>query len=102
MKLLASIAVLAAPLFAASYQYQVLATTKTSTMEREMNQAAGAGYLFSAVMGGDTATAGNQVVVIMTKGEPDEKASYRLLATSKTSTMHSAYSIITKYFFGHK
>jgi hypothetical protein len=87
MRTLLTFAILVAPVFADSYQYQVLATNKTSTMEREMNQAASAGFLFSAVMGGETATAGNQVVVIMAKGSSDEKASYRLLATSKTSTM---------------
>ncbi len=40
------------------YEYRVLATSKTSTMERELNEAAEAGYGFSAVMGGSTATAG--------------------------------------------
>ena len=72
---------------AAQFEYRVLATTKTSTMERELNEAAEAGYGFSAVMGGGTA-GGNEVVVVMTKlaaGAP--RRSYKLLATSRTSTM---------------
>jgi hypothetical protein len=70
------------------FEYRVLATTKTSTMERELNEAAEAGYAFSAVMGGNTATAGSEVVVVMTKlpaGSP--RRSYKLLATNRTSTM---------------
>ncbi len=72
---------------AAQFEFRVLATTKTSTMERELNEAAEAGYAFSAVMGGGTA-GGNEVVVVMTKivtGSP--RRSYKLLATSRTSTM---------------
>ena len=70
------------------FEYRVLATTKTSTMEREINEAAEAGYGFTAVMGGNTATAGSEVVVVMTKlpaGAP--RRSYKLLATNRTSTM---------------
>ena len=33
---------------------RVLATSKTSTMEKEMNEAAEAGFRFAGVMGGDT------------------------------------------------
>lgn len=32
--------------------YRVLATTKTSTMEKELNEAAEAGFRFQTVMGG--------------------------------------------------
>lgn len=70
--------------------YRVLATTKTSTMEREMNQAAEEGYRFAAVMGGDTSVGGHEVVVVMEKsaGQGDApKRVYKLLATSRTSTM---------------
>ncbi|MEZ5401796.1 MAG: hypothetical protein R2729_19135 [Bryobacteraceae bacterium] len=71
-------------------QYKLLATSKTSTMEREMNQAADAGYVFSGVMGGETALGGNEVVVVMWKPKGADGVSgkrYKLLATSKTSTM---------------
>lgn len=67
-------------------QYRVLATSKTSTMQKEMQEAADAGFRFSAVMGGETAFGGSEVVVI-TRSAPKGRYEYRLLATSKTSTM---------------
>jgi hypothetical protein len=68
--------------------YRVLATTKTSTMEKELNQAAEAGFRFQAVMGGDTAIGGSEVVVVMSRmGDSKGRFGYKLLATSKTSTM---------------
>jgi len=73
-----------------TFDYLVLATTKTSTMEKEMNQAAEAGYRFNGVMGGETAFGGSEVVVVMSKPAGGEKTGsylYKLLATSKTSTM---------------
>ena len=73
-----------------SLDYRILATQKTSTMEKELNEAAAAGYRFSKVMGGQTANGGKEVVVAMIKdaGEvaPGPRQ-YRLLATNKTSTM---------------
>lgn len=78
--------------FTASEQieYKVLATNKTSTMQKEMNEAADAGYRFGGVMGGETAFGGSEVVVIMARNTGSEhkaRFEYRLLATSKTSTM---------------
>jgi len=71
----------------ATHDYRVLATTRTATMEKEMNQAADAGYRFRLVMGGETA-AGNEVVAVMERSsEPGTRYQYRLLATSRTSTM---------------
>jgi hypothetical protein len=67
--------------------YRVLATSRTGTMEKEMNQAADAGYRFRLVMGGET-VAGNEVVAVMERSsEPGARYQYRLLATSRTSTM---------------
>ena len=71
-------------------EYRVLATNRTSTMQKEMNEAAGAGFRFGAVMGGDTSFGGSEVVVVMARsrgGERKGSFEYRLLATSKTSTM---------------
>jgi hypothetical protein len=68
-------------------EYKVLSTTKTSTMQKEMQEAAAAGYRFADVMGGSTAIGGAEVVVIMTKQTNPEAYDYRLLATNKTSTM---------------
>ena len=68
--------------------YRVLATSKTSTMQKEMQEAGDAGFRFVAVMGGETAVGGKEVVVLMVKeGNDTNKYEYRLLATSKTSTL---------------
>jgi hypothetical protein len=68
-------------------EYRVLSTSKTSTMEKEMQLAAALGFRFGDVTGGSTAAAGAEVVVIMTKVAEPVEFEYRLLATSKTSTM---------------
>lgn len=69
-------------------QYRILATTRTSTMEKELNQAAEAGFRYYAVMGGETAVGGNEVVVVVGRAEGDKpRYQYRLLATNRTSTM---------------
>jgi len=68
----------------------LLATNKTSTMNKEMNQASEAGFRFGGVMGGETAFGGSEVVIVMQKdpaNEQRERFQYRLLATNKTSTM---------------
>lgn len=72
----------------AQSEYRVVATNKTSTMQKEMQEAAEAGYRFVAVMGGETSFGGSEVVVVMGKAlEAKAGYEYRLLATSKTSTM---------------
>ena len=70
------------------YEYKLLATSMTHTMELELNRAAEDGYRFQTAMGGETANGGNEVVAIMAR-RPGSKprVSYKLLATSKTSTM---------------
>lgn len=84
----AVILAIAAPAFAQSRTYRVLATNKTSTMQNEMQDAGQLGYRFVAVMGGETAFGAKEVVVLMEK-DPDSKATYdyRLLATTRTSTL---------------
>ncbi|MEO5922927.1 MAG: hypothetical protein ABIR70_03785 [Bryobacteraceae bacterium] len=83
-----AVATLTVSLWAAdAFEYRVLATNKTSTMEKEMNEAADAGFEFSHVMGGDTAMGGKEVVAVMVKAPKGAKKKYKLLATSKTSTM---------------
>ena len=56
-------------------------------MQKEMQEAAAAGFRFGDVMGGDTAFGGSEVVVIMHRNGSPGRFDYRLLATSKTSTM---------------
>ncbi|MEE2638275.1 MAG: hypothetical protein VYE68_13715 [Acidobacteriota bacterium] len=72
-----------------TFEYQVLATTRTSTMERELNEAAEQGYRFQAVMGGDTSFGGSEVVALVMRGgdATSGRYVYRLLATGQTSTM---------------
>ncbi len=72
------------------YEYRVLATSKTSTMEKELNQASRFGFRLETVMGGETAFGGDETVVVMARPAAvpnDTRYEYRLLATSKTSTM---------------
>ena len=69
--------------------YKLLATNKTKTMQKEMNEAAALGYEFSATMTGPT-LGGKEVVAVMSKSADipaNQRYEYKLLATSKTSTM---------------
>ncbi len=70
------------------FEFRVLATSRTSTMDKELNEAAQAGYRFQAVMGGETAVGGKEVVIALSR-VPGGSArfQYRLLATNRTSTM---------------
>ena len=55
------------------FDFKLLATNRTSTMQKEMNQAASLGFRFAAVMGGETSFGGSEAVVIMQKersGDP--------------------------------
>ena len=73
-----------------SYDYKVLATNKTSTMQKELNEAAEAGFRIEKAMGGESAFGGSEVVVVMSKEKssaPKARFAYKLLATNKTSTM---------------
>jgi len=56
-------------------------------MQKELLEAADAGFRFVDVMGGSTALGGSEVVIIMTKESSAGAYEYRLMATSKTSTM---------------
>lgn len=70
--------------------YRVLATTRTSTMQKEMSAAAAEGYRFVDVMGGETAFGGNEVVTLMQRSASGTaRYEYRLLAASRTSTMQT-------------
>jgi hypothetical protein len=87
------------------YSYRVLATSKTSTMEKEMNEAGDAGFVVSAAMGGETAFGGNEAVVVMIK-DPSRSSGkrriYKLLATSKTSTMQKEMGQLADEGFEYK
>jgi hypothetical protein len=92
LSLVAVVLAVSAPAFA-QVDYKVLATAKTSTMEKEMNEAGAAGYKFVDVMGGETAIGGKEVVVLMQKGgDVTGRFRYKLLATSRTGTMQKEMS----------
>jgi hypothetical protein len=69
--------------------YKLLATTKTSTMQKELQEWADAGYEYRDQTIFETAFGGKEVVVIMERRgvKPTSTSQYRLLATTKTSTM---------------
>ena len=72
------------------FEYKLLATNRTTTMEKEMNEAANEGYRFKEVISGETAFGGDEALVVMVREVADKHAAryeYRLLATTKTSTM---------------
>ena len=88
-----------------AFEYRVLATTKTSTMEKELNQGAEAGYRMEKVMGGGTAFGGSEVVVVMSKtksGATPGRYAYKLLAANKTSTMQKELQDAGREGFDYK
>ena len=73
------------------FEYRLLATKKTSTLEEELNEAADAGFRFQGVMGGDTSWGGSEVVAVLSRsdgGEPG-RYQYKLLAANRTGTMQN-------------
>jgi hypothetical protein len=73
-----------------TYEYKVLATTRTATMEKELNQAAEQGFRIEKAMGGDSAFGGSEVIVVMSreKSSPSKaRYAYKLLAANRTSTL---------------
>ncbi|HUS19216.1 MAG TPA: hypothetical protein VMZ25_06165, partial [Terriglobales bacterium] len=71
------------PLLAAQeVAYRVIATNKTSTTQKEMNEAADAGFRFGGTMGGETSFGGSEVVTVMYRAAAADKGryAYKLLA----------------------
>jgi hypothetical protein len=71
------------------YQYKLLATSRTSTMQKELQEAADGGFEYKGQTVFSTMFGGKEVVVILGR-DPETKPQrweYKLLATSKTSTM---------------
>ncbi|MSO22584.1 MAG: hypothetical protein EXQ58_04870 [Acidobacteria bacterium] len=72
------------------FECRVLATKKTSTMEKELNAAGAEGFRFEGIMGGNTEWGGSEAVAVVSRQRGVEKRAsfeYKLMATSKTSTM---------------
>ena len=71
------------------YEYKLLATSKTSTMQKELQQAGNAGFQYKGQTVFSTTFGGKEVVVILERapGAESDQWEYKLLATSRTSTM---------------
>ena len=72
---------------AAAQDFRVLATTFTSTMEDELNEAGADGYRFVGIQGGETEFGGEELVSVLQRDPEGRRFRYRLLATSATSTL---------------
>ena len=72
------------------YDYRVLATNRTSTMEKELNEAADAGFRFVTVMGGETAVGGNEAVAVLTRTGKGGAYDYKLLDQSAGEIVDTA------------
>jgi hypothetical protein len=71
------------------FSYRLLATTRTSTMEKELKEAAEAGYVYKGQSVFKTAFGGEEVVVILERNR-DERApeqDFKLLAAKRTGTL---------------
>jgi hypothetical protein len=87
------------------FEYRVLATKKTSTLEKELNAAGVEGFRFEGVMGGNTEWGGSEAVAVVSRERGVEKRAileYRLLATSKTSTMQKEMQQAADQGFGYR
>ena len=72
-----------------TYKYRLLATTRTSTMEKELNQAAQEGFrLLPRTITAKEGFLSNEIVSVLEQAPKSSKRyQYRLLATSRTSTL---------------
>jgi hypothetical protein len=87
------------------FEYRVLATKKTSTMEKELNAAGAEGFRFEGIMGGNTEWGGSEAVTVISRERGIEKRAsfdYKLMATSKTSTMQKEMQQAADQGFGYR
>ena len=80
------------------FEYRLLATNKTSTMQKEMQEAGDAGYEFKGQTIFNSTFGGKEVVVVLERDKSvaqPVKYEYRLLATKKTSTLQKEVSEAT-------
>jgi hypothetical protein len=79
----------------APYKYRLLATTRTGTMERELNEAAEGGFrlITSTMIAKKQIIGGVEIVALLERPPKVEKTyQYKLLATSRTSTLQKEVS----------
>ena len=72
-----------------TYKYRLLATARTSTMEKELNQAAQEGFrLLPRTITAKEGFLSNEIVTVLELSPKSNKRyEYKLLATSRTSTL---------------
>lgn len=77
-----------------TYKYRLLATTRTSTMEKELNQVAQDGFrLLPRTITAKEGFLTNEIVSVLELAPKSTKRyQYRLLATSRTSTLQKEVS----------
>ena len=78
-----------------NYEYLLLATTKTSTMQKELDEAASQGFrLLPSTLISKKRMFGNPEIVVLLEKEPgtSQEYDYLLLATTKTSTLQKEMS----------
>jgi hypothetical protein len=83
------------------FQYRVLATSKTSTGEKEMNQAAAEGFYYKASTVQSTTFGGDQTIFLMEKdlASPPSSIDLKLLATTRINTMREELQAATNQGF---
>jgi len=72
------------------YEYKFLATNKTSTMQKELQEAGDAGFEYADQSVFESMFGGKEVCLILERDRSSEAPplyEYKLLATNKTSTM---------------
>lgn len=72
-----------------TYKYRLLATSRTSTMEKELNQAAQEGFrLLARTITAKQSFMSDEIVAVLEQAPKSSKRyEYRLLATTRTSTL---------------
>src|SRR5512146_1748465 len=79
----------------ARFHYRLLATSRTSTMQKEMQEAGDAGFDYMGQTVFKSTFGGRETVVILGRDRDQTKPprfEYRLLATKRTSTMQKELS----------
>lgn len=83
------------------FQYRLVATSKTSTAEKEMNQAAAEGFYYKASTVQSTTFGGAQTVFLMEKelASPPSSLELKLLAATRTNTIREELQAATNQGF---
>jgi len=85
------------PQQAEPYSYRLLATQRTSTMERELNEAGRSGFRFVSIA---TIEKGDEIISITERApNTQERYEYRLLATQRTSTLQNELNDVARQGF---